>query len=86
MSDTATDALREFEFEEIATAVEERFRREYDPVKVGNAKVESQMEYRDVSTGWWLVIRRMGLALWIGNDKPSIETGDLLRISIRKIE
>ena len=78
------DALREFQFEEVATCVEERFRREYDPVKVGTAKVESQMDYKLVSLGWWLVIKRLGLALWIGKDKPAIESGDLLRISIRK--
>jgi len=77
-------ALSIFEFEEVATSVEERFTRAYDPEKVGSAKVESQMEYELVSCGWWLVIKRLGLALWIGKDKPAIESGDLLRISIRK--
>jgi len=82
---TATlDTLREFQFEEVATSVEERFDRIYDPATVRDAKVESQMEYRKVSTGWWLVIKRLGLALWIGKDKPDIASGDLLRISIRK--
>ncbi|WP_456851929.1 hypothetical protein [Bradyrhizobium sp. USDA 4501] len=79
-----TDPLSEFEFEEIATSVEERFRRAYDPDVVGNARVESQMEPELVSTGWWLVIRRLGLALWIGKDKPAIEAGDVLRIRIAK--
>ncbi|MET3996034.1 hypothetical protein ABID65_007706 [Bradyrhizobium sp. S3.9.2] len=78
------DALSEFEFEEVATSVEERFRRAYDAAKVGNARVESQMEYELVSLGWWLVIKRLGLALWIGKDKPAIESGDLLSITIRK--
>jgi hypothetical protein len=76
--------LSEFEFEEVATCVEERFRRAYDAQTVSDAKVESQMEYQLISLGWWLVIKRLGLALWIGKDKPSIESGDLLRISISK--
>jgi hypothetical protein len=74
----------EFEFEEIATSVEERFHRVYDPEKLRDAKVESQMEYREVSRGWWLVIKRMGLALWVSNEKPEINSGDLLRIKIAK--
>jgi hypothetical protein len=76
--------LGEFAFEEVATSVEERFRRAYDADRVGTAKVESQMEYTLVSLGWWLVIKRLGLALWIGKDKPAIESGDLLRITICK--
>jgi hypothetical protein len=85
MSETIEHAaLSSFEFEEVATTVEERFRREYDPQSVSDAKVESQMVYKEVSLGWWLVIKRLGLALWIGKDKPDIASGDLLRISIRK--
>jgi hypothetical protein len=79
-------AVNEIEFEEVATSVEERFRRAYDGDKIGNAKVESQMEFELVSIGWWLVIKRLGLALWVGKDKPAIETGDLLRITISKGE
>lgn len=74
----------DFEFEEVATSVEERFARVYDPEQVAAAKTESQMEFTLVSQGWWLVIKRLGLALWIGKDKPAIESGDLLRISIRR--
>jgi hypothetical protein len=44
------------------------------------------MGYVEVSNGWWLVIKRLGLALWIGKDKPAIESGDLLRIKISKTE
>jgi hypothetical protein len=73
-----------FQFEEIATRVEERFDRVYDPKSLSDAKVQSQSEYREVSNGWWLVIKRLGLALWISSDKPNVETGDLLEISIRK--
>lgn len=76
--------LAAFEFEEVATSVEERHQRVYDITKAGEARTEWQMEYREVSMGWWLVIKRLGLALWIGKDKPAIESGDLLRISIRK--
>lgn len=79
-----TEAASEVEFEEVATSVEERFSRAYDPAKVGSAMVESQMEYQLVSLGWWLVIKRLGLALWISKDRPAIESGDLLRISIRR--
>ena len=78
-----TAALSEFEFEEVATTVEERFRRAYAPETI-NAKVESQMEYDLVSLGWWLVIKRLGIGICLGTDKPAFETGDLLRISIRK--
>jgi hypothetical protein len=71
--------------EEVATKVEERFTRCYDdPQKLASAKVERQMEYVLVSTGWWLVIKRLGLALWIGKDKPAIESGDTLKISISR--
>jgi hypothetical protein len=86
LPDSRDMALREFEFEEVATSVEERFRRVYEGDKVGSAMVESQMAYTEVSLGWWLVIKRLGLALWIGKDKPAIESGDLLRINIRKCE
>jgi hypothetical protein len=74
----------EFSFEEVATTVEERFRRAYHEEKIGIAKVESQMEFDEVSTGWWLVIKRLGLALWIGNERPGIESGDLMTITFRK--
>jgi hypothetical protein len=80
------DTNTEFILEEVATCVEERFDRVYDGDKVASAMVESQMEYREVSTGWWLVIKRLGLRLWIGKDKPGIESGDLLRIRISKRE
>jgi len=50
-----------FEFEEVATTVEER------------------------SSGWWLVIKRLGLSLWVGTERPAIQSGDLLSISIKKL-
>lgn len=73
-----------FEFDEVATSVEERFTRVYDPVKTGAAKVESQMEYELVSIGWWLVIKHLGLALRIGKEKPALASGDRLTIRISK--
>jgi hypothetical protein len=85
MSETI-DALSEFEFEEVATEVVERFDRVYDVEKTGNAKTESQMEYAEVSTGWWLVMKRLGLGIWLGKDKPAFDSGDLLRIKISKTE
>jgi hypothetical protein len=80
-----TDPLSEFEFEEIATSIEERFTRAYDAASVGNARVESQMEPELVSTGWWLVIRRLGLALWISNDKPAIEARKLTVVMAARV-
>lgn len=85
MSETIEQAaLMEFEFEEVATSVEERFRRAYDPEAAGSAKVESQMSYELVSEGWWLIIKRMGLGIWVGKEKPAIASGDLVSIIIRK--
>jgi len=72
------------DFEEVATSVEQRFRRAYNPESISDAKVESQMTYDEISMGWWLVIKRLGLAMWVSHDKPQIESGDLLEISIRK--
>lgn len=73
------------EIEEVVSTVEERFRRAYDPIKSGEAKVESQMEYEQVSTGWWLVIRRLGIALRVGKEKPPINSGDRIVIDIKTV-
>jgi hypothetical protein len=79
-----TKIPEQFEFEEVATCVEQRFTRVYNADKVSTAKSEGQMEYVQVSLGWWLVIKRLGLALWIGDEQPGFASGDLLRISISK--
>ena len=71
------DPLSEFEFEEVASRVVERVHRVYNVV--GKSDL-----YDEVSDGWWLVIKRINLSLWIGKDKPAIESGDLLRIKISK--
>jgi hypothetical protein len=62
--------------EEVATSVEERFTRAYNPDKADGVGV--------VSLGWWLEIRRLGLGLWIGKERPSITSGDTLRITISR--
>jgi hypothetical protein len=67
----------EFVLEEVATNVEERFRRSY-PV------AGDKDQYSDVSLGWWLTLKRLGLSMWIGNEKPAIQKGDLLKIRISK--
>jgi hypothetical protein len=72
------------ELQEVATCVEERFARHYRMETVASAKTESQMEFELVSTGWWLAIARLGLALWVSNEKPAIQTGDTIRITISK--
>jgi len=65
------------EFEEVATRVEERFKSEYDATAENKTK--------QVSMGWWLVVKRLGLALWISDTKPAVSSGDLLSISIKKV-
>jgi hypothetical protein len=76
----------EFTFEEVATTVEQRWRRVYHAKSISEAKAESQVEFENVSTGWWLVLKRLGLAIWISHEKPAIESGDLLEIRLRKRE
>ena len=68
------------EFEEVATSVEERFSRAYDASSVADAKVESQMQYQQVSLGRWLVLKRLGLAMWIGTDKPQARFAQAARL------
>jgi hypothetical protein len=66
--------------------VEERFTRAYDPVKVGEAKVESQAEFTEVSTGWWIVLDGWPIAIRMGDGKPGgLAVGDTMSITIRKI-
>jgi hypothetical protein len=60
--------------EEVATSVEERFERTFE----GPGK--------QVSRGWWLVIKRLGLALYISKEKPQVQSGDILEITIKKRE
>jgi hypothetical protein len=74
----------QYEFVAVATSVEERFRRVYNTDKLRDAKVESQMEYDQISTGWWLVIPEMGISLRIGDQRPTIDAGDVLSIIIGK--
>jgi hypothetical protein len=71
-------------FKEVVSSVEQRFRRVYKGETVGTAKIESKMEFEEVSTGWWLVLRNMGIALRIGETEPAIADGDDITISISK--
>lgn len=69
-----------FEFHETVAKVEERFRAVYDPGKVGAAKSQSQMDEgtEQVSTGWWVVLARFGVAVRFGATRPDIAAGDTL--------
>ncbi len=76
-------ASRMFDFYEKVLKVEERFRKIYDAQAVGDAKVESQMEAEQVSTGWWVFLERFGVAIRTGDTKPEgIDAGDMLMVSI----
>jgi hypothetical protein len=70
---------------ETVDKVEERFTSVYNIEKVGAAKVESQMEPERVSTGWWIVLRGLPIALRAGNVKPDIAPGDVFEIALRRI-
>lgn len=76
-------ASRVFEFYETVLKVEERFRKIFNAEAVGNAKVESQMEGEQISTGWWVFLEQFGVAIRFGDTKPEgIDAGDQLSISI----
>jgi hypothetical protein len=75
-----------FELEEVVTVVEERFVRVYDAESLCAAKYANEVRYKSVSAGWWLVIKSLGVALRVGDEKPTIKPGDTLAISIRKID
>jgi hypothetical protein len=75
-----------FEFEEVVTVVEERFTKAYDVESLCTAKYANEVKYKSVSSGWWLVIKRLGVALRVGDEKPEIKPGDTLAISIRKVD
>lgn len=65
--------------------VEERYSRTYDPAKMGEAKVESQAEFAQVSTGWWVVLDGWPIAIRMGDAKPDdLAEGDTLSITMRK--
>lgn len=72
-------------FYETAAKVEERFRPVYDREKVANAKVEGQLEPEQVSTGWWIVLSRFGVAMRFGSSKPDIQPGDTLVMTLSKM-
>jgi hypothetical protein len=73
----------EYEFHARVLKVEERYTKTYDAEKVGNAKVEAQMEGEDVSTGWWVVLEGWSVAIRFGKLKPNIEKGQTMIIDMR---
>lgn len=75
----------EFEFHEVVAKVEERFRKVYDSEKIAKAVTESQMAPDQVSTGWWVVLSRFGIAIRFGDKRPDIDVGDALVLNARKI-
>lgn len=65
--------------------VEERFSRAYNAAKMADAKVESQAEYDEVSTGWWVVLDGWPIAIRIGGEKPTdLAEGDTISVTMRK--
>jgi hypothetical protein len=86
MSLNKRNRWEQFEFEEVVSVVEERFVRAYDAESLGVAKYANEVKYKMISSGWWLRIKSLGVALRVGDEKPEIKPGDTLAISIRKID
>jgi hypothetical protein len=84
---------QEFEFHETVAKVEERFRPELTdeararlgamPGSGGGEEGKYQPEM--VSTGWWVVLARFGIAVRFGSMKPDIVAGDTLVLIARRI-
>lgn len=84
---------QEFEFHEVVAKVEERFRAEMDDeararlgaIEGSGGGNEGKYEPKMVSTGWWVVISRFGVAMRFGKLKPDIVAGDTLVLIARRI-
>jgi hypothetical protein len=80
---------QEFEFHEVVAKVEERFRPELDEEarkRLGGTDTQPGLyEPCQVSTGWWVVLARFGVAVRFGSMKPDIIAGDTLVLIARKI-
>lgn len=74
-------------FHETIARVEERFRKKYDSEKAGGAKTESQMEEAadQVSTGWWIVLSRAGVAIRVGAEEPDFKAGDTVIFNMQRM-
>ncbi len=74
-----------YEFRAVIRKVEERFARSYDVEKLGEAKAESQVEYKTISTGWWVLLEGWPVAMRFGNLKPLVKEGDTMCIVMHVI-
>lgn len=59
--------------------VEERFHREYQH-GIGKDAV-----FKNISLGWFLVLRGSHEAIYVGNESPKILGGDSVQITIEKV-
>lgn len=63
----------------IAKIVEERFESKH-VTGYGNTAV-----FKNVSRGWFIVLDGWPSALWLGNEKPAISSGDQVEITIARV-
>lgn len=87
---TVTAPVHGFELAEIVVRVEERFRPELDQEAKeklrGTDTYQGKYEPKQVSTGWWVVLQRFGVALSFGATKPDIDPGDTLVLVAHRIQ
>lgn len=83
------DRIVDIEFHEVVAKVEERWRPELDDEArkrlIGTEDVPGKYEPKMVSTGWWIVLARFGVAICTGKFKPDIAPGDTLVAEFRKV-
>lgn len=88
-----TTPEQEIEFHEVVAKVEERFRAELDAeararlgaIPGSGGGTEGKYEPKMVSTGWWVILARFGIAMRFGKLKPDVVAGDTLVLVVRKI-
>lgn len=65
--------------------VEQRFERRYKEGALADAKTESQVEYDEVSIGWFLALDGWGVSMrWSDAQPDDIKAGDEMIIVMRK--
>lgn len=77
------------EFHEVIAKLEERFRPELDDEAKarfgGTAEHPGKYEPTMVSTGWWMVLARFGVAVRVGSTKPDdLAAGDQVVLTWHK--